>query len=54
MTLDTHQRNQCILFKLESAHYVDEPQGEYVNKPVLGVIQYRVGPGLNLNFRKEC
>ena len=27
------KRNQCILFKLESAHYVDEPQGEFIDKP---------------------
>ena len=27
------KRNQCILFKIESAHYVDEPQGEFIDKP---------------------
>ena len=29
----TPKRNQCIIFRSLNAHYVDEPRGEYVNKP---------------------
>ena len=28
-----HKRNQCILFRMESAHYVSDPEGEFKTKP---------------------
>jgi len=49
----TPKRNQCVLFRMESAHYVTEPKGEFITKEGSWRHVVQGWPWVNKDFQRQ-